>query len=106
MYLTHDDLADVTDTVEKIKHFEPDLLLEEEKNDGVSNFSSIYEELPGVPKAWWCIDAHCNLIDHVVYAKQFDYVFCAQSWFVPIIQKEVLNKVFYLPLCHTQTMTE
>lgn len=105
-YFDRKSLQDVSSAVDVIKAFNPDLIIEEEKNDGVSLFTPIYDKLPGIPKAWWCIDAHCNLINHVVYAKQFDYIFCAQSWFVPIIQKEVLNKVFYLPLCHTQTLTE
>lgn len=103
--VTHD--IDNTDkVVEEIKEFAPDLIIEEEKNDGVSNYTEIYKKLPKIPKAWWAIDLHCNLIDHVVYAKQFDYIFAAQSWFIPILNHEVLYKVFYLPLCHSQTITE
>lgn len=92
--------------VEKIRDFKPDLIFEEEKNDGVSKFTQIYQQLPEVPKAWWMIDAHTNLIDHIVYAKQFDWVFCAQSWFIPLVKREIRGRVGYLPLCHTQTMTE
>jgi hypothetical protein len=106
LYFDKTDLVDVPKLVADIKAFQPDLIIEEEKNDGSSLFTNVYKELPGIPKAWWMIDAHCNLIDHIVYAKQFDYVFAAQSWFIPIVQPEILNKVFYLPLCHTQTMTE
>jgi len=93
-------------TVERISSFKPDLFIEEEKNDGVSRFTDIYKRFPKVKKAWWMIDAHTNLIEHVVYAKQFDYIFCAQSWFIPIIEHEVKELVFFLPLCHTQTLTE
>lgn len=92
--------------IEKIKEFKPDLFIEEEKNDGISKFTEVYEQFSNVPKAWWMIDAHTNLIDHIIYAKQFDYIFCAQSWFMPIVEREVKGKVFYLPLCHTQTLTE
>ncbi|SRR6266571_5661336 len=105
IYFDRFDLQNVDEIIEQIKLFKPDLIWEEEKNDGVSVFTDIYKQFPDIPKAWWLIDGHCNLIDHIVYAKQFDYVFCAQSWFVPIVQREVKAKVFYLPLCHTQTMT-
>lgn len=108
IYFTAGDLTllGVEEIVKLILDFKPDLMIEEEKNDGVSIYTEVYKKLTGIQKAYWLIDGHCNLIDHVVYAKQFDFVFCAQSWFVPIIQREVLNKVFYLPLCHTQTLTE
>lgn len=109
LYFSYEDMMGIDDydrMIEHIKAFKPDLIIEEEKNDGKSIYTNVYKQLPGIPKAYWLIDGHCNLIDHVVYAKQFDYVFCAQSWFMPIIQREVLNRVFYLPLCHTQTMTE
>ena len=105
------DASDVTTRgveaiADEIRAFSPELIIEEEKNDGLSRFTELYGKLIGIPRALWLIDAHCNLIEHVVYAKQFDYIFCAQSWFVPIIKREVKGKVFFLPLCHTQTMTE
>lgn len=92
--------------VQLILDFNPDLIIEEEKNDGKSLYNEIYNKLDNIPKAYWLIDAHTNLIDHLVYARQFDYIFCAQSWFVPIVEHEINAKVFYLPLCHTQTLTE
>jgi hypothetical protein len=106
IYFDRNDLVDSNIVIEKIREFQPDLIIEEEKNDGVSNFTEIYKAFPGIPKAYWLIDGHCNLIDHIVYAKQFTFVFCAQSWFIPIVQHELLYKVFYLPLSHTQTLTE
>lgn len=109
LYMSYEDLGvdgDDSEMVYRIKRFKPDLIIEEEKNDGKSLFSGVYQALRHIPKAWWMIDAHTNLIDHIVYAKQFDYIFCAQSWFMPIVEREVRGKVFYLPLCHTQTLTE
>lgn len=109
IYFDYNDLGvdgDDSKIINKIKAFKPDLIIEEEKNDGKSLFNNVYKAFPKIPKAWWLIDAHCNLINHVVYAKQFDYIFCAQSWFIPIIEKETKAKVFYLPLSHTQTMSE
>lgn len=94
------------DIVSQIVKFKPDLIIEEEKNNGADIFTEVYKALPEIPKAYWCIDAHTNLIDHIVYAKQFTYVFCAQSWFIPILRHEILGELFYLPLCHTQTLTE
>lgn len=108
IYFDYHDVQErgVDTVVEEIKKFKPDLIIEEEKNDGLSLYSDIYKKLPKIPKAWWNIDSHTNLINHVVYSKQFDYVFCGQSWFIPIIEREVKGKVFFLPLSHTQTMTE
>jgi hypothetical protein len=108
MYLDRQEIDQmgIIEAIIKIKKFSPDLIIEEEKNDGFSKYTDIYKEFPKVAKAWWLIDGHCNLIDHVVYAKQFNYVFCAQSWFLPIVGNEVLAQCFYLPLCHTQTKTE
>lgn len=93
-------------TVELIKSFKADLIIERERNDGKALYQEAYAKLPKIPKAWWCVDMHCNLIEHLVYAKQFDFIFCAQSWFMPIVEREVKAKVYYLPLCHTQTLTE
>jgi hypothetical protein len=92
--------------VKEIKDFGPDLIIEEENNDGKSIYSSLFSRLEGIQKAWWMVDAHTDLVSHLNYAKQFDYVFCAQSWFIPMAQRETLAKVFYLPLCHTQTDEE
>lgn len=107
-YLSSQDIQErgVGQVAEEIKWFAPDLIIEEEKNDGVSRFADLYKMFPKVTKAWWMIDAHCNLIEHVVYAKQFDYIFCAQSWFIPLFKHETKGRLFYLPLCHTQTATE
>lgn len=82
-----------------------DLIIEREYNDGREKNDWLLENTPA-KKAWWCIDAHTNLLDHVVYSKHFDYVFCAQSWFIPILQRETRAKVFYLPLCHSQTIED
>lgn len=108
LYLDGDMIHDenIDDMVQKIESFKPDLLLEREFNDGKAIFTSLYKRLPTIPKAWWCVDLHCNLIHHVVYAKQFDFVFCGQSWFIPLLKNQVKAKLFYLPLCHTQTLTE
>lgn len=106
LYYDHTDLTRLDDVYKAIASFSPDLFIEEEKNDGVSQFNAIYEKFPSVKKAWWMIDAHCNLIDHIVYAKQFDYIFAAQSWFMRIVRREVAGQVYYLPLCHTQTLKE
>lgn len=92
--------------IKQIRKFKPDLIIEEEKNDGLSKFTEIYNNFPTVPKAWWCIDAHCNLIDHIVYAKQFNYVFCAQSWFLPLFVNRVNATLYWLPLCHPQSLEE
>lgn len=91
--------------VQTIKDFKPDLLIEEEKNDGLAIYTNVYKELT-TPRAYWVIDAHITLAEHINYAKQFDYVFCAQSWFVPHFQRETRARVYYLPLCHTQTIEE
>lgn len=96
----------ISHTVDKINKFNPDLILEREFNDGKAIYTPLYERLKQYKKAYWLIDAHCNLIDHVVYAKQFDYLFLAQSWFAPIFAKETKAKIFFLPLCHTQTKTD
>ncbi len=90
--------------VETVKAFNPDMIIEREFNDGQALYSRIYKQLP-YPKAYWVIDAHTDLVRHINYAKQFDYVFCAQSWFIPLFTRETLAQVFYLPLCHTQTLT-
>lgn len=92
--------------LQEIKDFKPDLIIEREFNDGKSNYSFIYKSLPNVPKCWWCIDAHTNLIQHVVYAKQFDFVFCAQSWFIPLFQNQIKGQIFFLPLSHTQSLPD
>jgi hypothetical protein len=92
--------------VAEIADFKPDLFIEEEKNDGRAIYTELYKRFLHVPKAWWMIDAHITLAEHLNYAKQFDYVFCAQSWFIPMVQRETLARVFYLPLCHTQTDSE
>lgn len=82
-----------------------ELIIEREYNDGREKNTWLLENTPA-KRAWWCIDAHTNLLDHIVYSKQFDYVFCAQSWFVPILQRETSAQVFYLPLCHSQTVED
>lgn len=92
--------------VEEIKAFKPDLVIEEESNDGKSIYTSLYNRLPAYPKAWWMIDAHITLAEHLNYAKQFQYVFCGQSWFIPFVQRETLASAYFLPLCHTQTDSE
>lgn len=96
----------VSQVVEEIKEFSPDLIIEEEFNDGVSNYSQVYKLLPNFTKAWHCVDAHITLAEHINYAKQFDYVFLAQSWYVDLFKWQVKGKCFYLPLCHTQSMDE
>lgn len=96
------------DMIQKIKAFKPDLLLEREFNDGKSHFQQVYSAFPNIPKAWWCIDLHTNLIEHIAYAKRsaFTHIFCAQSWFIPLFRNQVKARLFYLPLCHTQTLEE
>jgi spore maturation protein CgeB len=91
--------------VTEINEFHPDLIIEEEKNDGRAIYTDVYKYLKQ-PKALWSIDAHVTLAEHINYAKQFDYVFLAQSWFMPLFESQVKAKLFWLPLCHTQTMEE
>jgi hypothetical protein len=93
-------------TIEEIRLFNPDLIIEREFNDGKAIYSSLYTYLKDIPKAYWSIDAHITLAEHINYAKQFQYVFLAQSWFIPLFAHEVKSELFYLPLCHTQTLTE
>lgn len=92
--------------IEEIKAFLPDVIIEEESNDGQAIYTDIYREFPHTPKAWWMIDAHITLAEHLNYAKQFSYVFCGQSWFQKFVQRETLARSFFLPLCHTQTDAE
>lgn len=97
-----EDQHTITSVVDSKPH---DLIIEREYNDGRPNYEWLYSQSE-TPAAWWCIDAHTNLLDHVTYAKHFDYVFCAQSWFVPLIQREIRGEAFYLPLCHSQTIED
>lgn len=107
-YLDRHDIKErgVDAVIQEIKDFQPDAIIEREFNDGASDYSKIYKKLPEIPKAWWCIDAHTNLINHIVYAKQFDYIFCAQSWFVPLFQNQVKAQIYWLPLSHTQSLSQ
>lgn len=92
-------------TLSQINDFSPDLIIEREFNDQRAVYSEVYTHLQ-YPKAYWCIDAHITLAEHINYAKQFDYVFCAQSWFVPLFERQVPGSVYWLPLCHSQTLKE
>lgn len=91
--------------LDQIKEFEPDLIIEREFNDGIAKYSDVYKHLPYL-KAYWAIDCHITLAEHINYAKQFDVVFLAQSWFIPLFESQVKGHCFYLPLCHTQTLTD
>lgn len=110
LYLSADDLHEdnIDDVINRVKAFKPDLFIEEEKNDGRSFFQKIYQEFPDTPKAWWCVDLHTNLIEHIAYAKrcEFTHIFCAQSWFIPLLENQVKAKVYWLPLCHTQSLSD
>lgn len=102
-------LQDTTRVVEDIIKFKPDIIIEQEYNDGKAIYSDLYKKIDKVikvPKVYWLIDAHCNLIEHIAYAKQFDFIMCAQSWFIPLLQNQVRAQLYYLPLCHTQTIKE
>ena len=88
--------------IQKIKDFSPDLMIEREFNDGVALYDNLYKALPKVTKAWWNIDQHTTYALHTSYANYFDYVFCAQSWFIPGVTWETTARVFYLPLSFTK----
>jgi hypothetical protein len=101
----HIQKAGISKVVDEINQFGPDLIIEREFNDQAAIYSDIYKYLKQ-PKALWSIDAHITLAEHINYSKQFDYVFLAQSWFLPLFESQVKAKLFWLPLCHTQTMEE
>jgi hypothetical protein len=95
----------VRGVVDEILRFDPDLIIEREFNDQKAIYTDVYNYLD-YPKALWSIDAHTDLVSHINYSKQFDYVFLAQSWFRPLFEKQTKARLFWLPLCHTQTITE
>lgn len=85
--------------VKEINKFKPDIIIEREYNDGKAVYTELYNLIPDIPKAYWCIDAHITLAEHINYAKQFDIIFLAQSWFAPLFFNQVKSDLFYLPLC-------
>lgn len=89
----------VSAIVESINSFKPDLIIEREFNDGKSIYTQVYDLLPNIPKAWWMIDMHTDMATHLAYSKQFNFVFCAQSWFIPFVKAHSKAEAYYLPLC-------
>ena len=90
-------------SLEEIKDFNPDLILEREFNTGRHVYPELYEwakkELPNTLQVEWFIDTHTMHDWHISYAKNFDVVFLAISKYVPEF-KELLgeDRAFWLPL--------
>jgi spore maturation protein CgeB len=51
------------------------------------------------PNAYWISDAHLGYEHRLETAKKFDYVFCAQRWFIDKLEKDGVDrrKLYYLP---------
>lgn len=95
-------------SMEKLKEFNPDVVIEREFNDAVSiyeyEWSYIKREMPHIKRAMWFIDTHVQFQRHLAYAAHFDFIFLAISRYVPIFQNQFPKaKVFWLPLCHPVT---
>jgi spore maturation protein CgeB len=83
-----------------IKAFDPDIILEREFNDGIAHYEALLKHFPDVPKAWWWIDSHLQYEAKKDYARNFDYVFLAVSRNVEPLRSYLRNGwVFWLPLC-------
>lgn len=53
----------------------------------------------GCPTVCYLIDSHLNLDTHLVWAKDFDYVFIAQKEYIPNFKEAVKHdRVYWLPL--------
>jgi len=50
------------------------------------------------PTAIYLIDVHRHLPLRLAYARFFDYIFVAQKDYVPLVQKQGFDQVFWLPL--------
>ena len=84
----------------KITSFSPDLIIQREYNDGVSLFGEIFSDLP-FKKAFWAIDTHLMLKEHLEYSKYFDYVFVSGKRFVQDFKQALPSKkIYHLPLCY------
>jgi hypothetical protein len=56
------------------------------------------EFMPPSPNALWCIDTHLGYETRHGWAKNFDYVFCAQKTGVEKMKADGLKEVYWLPL--------
>lgn len=92
----------VYDELQRIKTFEPDLIIEREFNDGKANFNLFYkwakQTLPHTKRVAWLIDTHISRDRHYEYAKNFDAVFLAVSRFVK--EFRTIAPTYWLPLCY------
>jgi hypothetical protein len=92
--------------LEKIKEYQPDLVIEREFNapglDWANELPLIKSVAPNVTTAVWLIDTHVKEDFHTDYCKLFDFAFFAISAFA---EKIPHPNGYWLPLCFPATIT-
>jgi len=87
---------------EKVRDFNPDVVIEREFNDGKNIYTEemlfVKNKLLDCKTAIWFIDTHVSFDRHIKYASLFDYKFLAISEYVPAFLT-IYKDVFWLPVC-------
>lgn len=90
-------------SMEVVKMFDPDIIIEREFNDGRHVWYNEVMELkkwkPEIKTAVWLIDTHVAYQRHKNYIRHFDFVFMAISRYAEEF-KAFHPHVYWLPLCY------